>query len=1512
MAKKKKPQLKPSVNRGFATTSVPKREEPTQDTARADKGGAPPAPGAAEKPAEQEAPAPPAAPVAQEAYDPERAELHYLVDTLYPQAERESGKRARTVEQNQRLARTLHTYQIDPLICEDILHLAAGRSADSLPSAMRVPEPVKLDGMLPTDTPLYHALASTAPPESDEQRLVRALTLKLLLEQTGFSDAHAALALEFAPSLELEACIAWLLLAVPPEELRTLPLRVSPSAIVAPEPVEATERDASDESWPPEHSAYSHSRRPLHAVVREERASGAQADAAPETPLDAVSPEAIDSLRASGERLLGSLDALLDSDSPLVDAIEHPVDAWCTARIIAVQLEQEKGKRRKVLGAQPEAALAEAAAEAEFAARCRRLSERGESLQQQCEMQPQFFRQAAAMRFRDRMQAHREDEARRAAEAQRDAQEKARRRAEVEAAARGDAAEPQEQVEQPAEPSVEAQPDGAEAPEKADADSEAKDAAADEDGGNDSDTDGDALAGMLDESLATTDDSGATVHVREIGKVTGRAPRLILTDVLKQVDPHGTVRIRAVGQGSVKRAQLDLRWVPPSVRGAQPVRVQDTFTLTGEGCRTQPLADELIATVALNCVGCGRPVHRTLAAGFRTFWDELEDRRRDQHHAHMCDELQQVQAALARRQERLAERGAPPQRATGTQAEDPAAADDAPRSGPEPDPATLQTRYAALRDAPSYQNMLPGREALPIAQFRDEILRTVSQSQVTVLSGETGCGKSTQLPAYLLEDCLSRGEPCRIYVTEPRRISAISLAQRVSEELGEPRDALGHSQSLIGYAIRLESRVSRASRLVYATTGIVLRMLESSAFDEITHIVVDEVHERSIESDFLLIVLKTLMAQRPSLKVVLMSATLDAQRISEYFGGCPSLAVPGRTFPVEVRFLEDVVEMCEYTPTPGSPYERRTPPRGVTNAEPGDAEEEETPSSLASSAYSAETRKALAQTNEFVVNQELIVRLLERICLHEDLEPYSRAILIFMPGMGEIRTCVDMLLAHGVFGSSQFRIYPLHSTLASDEQGAVFAVPPKGVRKIVVATNIAETGITIPDITCVIDSGKQREMRYDEKRKISRLVECFVARSNAKQRRGRAGRVQSGICFHLFTRMRHDELFDAHPLPEMLRLSLQELALKLKVMRVRVGNSIEDALAQALDPPLAINVQRAVASLVEVEALTAEREITPLGRHLSSMPLDVHLAKFLLIACLFRCLDSALTIAAALNSKSPFVSGPGGRGESGKRHFASLESDFLAFAAMYRGWRRSVERQQGRTFCTNYMLNQDVLYQIEELRQQFFAYLIDARFVRVDAGVRRELAGSNRGRGRGPKLVAVPAALDEHGEDPIPVTLALVTALYPKLLSVDRGAREMRTITNNQPAAIHPSSVNFRMPLDNAQLATRFVLYSTIVMSKRLYAWDTAVVPELMVYMLCGESDFRHSASMLALDKNRLRVAAMDPRTLVALRVMRDQLSCMLQEYYRTPSTRWTPTQEAFLRTAFRLLRAGEDGRRPA
>ncbi len=175
-------------------------------------------------------------------------------------------------------------------------------------------------------------------------------------------------------------------------------------------------------------------------------------------------------------------------------------------------------------------------------------------------------------------------------------------------------------------------------------------------------------------------------------------------------------------------------------------------------------------------------------------------------------------------------------------------------------------------------------------------------------------GKSTQVPSFLLEHQLAQGKPCKIYCTEPRRISAISLAKRVSEELGESRGELGTSRSLVGYSLRLEANTSRETRLVFATTGIVMRMLEgSNDLQDVTHLVLDEVHERSIDSDFLLIVLKKLLLRRNDLKVVLMSATVDAERFSSYLGGAPVLTVPGRTFPVQVAYLEDAVELTGYS-----------------------------------------------------------------------------------------------------------------------------------------------------------------------------------------------------------------------------------------------------------------------------------------------------------------------------------------------------------------------------------------------------------------------------------------------------------------------------------------------------------------------------------------------------------------------------------------------------------------------
>jgi len=327
-----------------------------------------------------------------------------------------------------------------------------------------------------------------------------------------------------------------------------------------------------------------------------------------------------------------------------------------------------------------------------------------------------------------------------------------------------------------------------------------------------------------------------------------------------------------------------------------------------------------------------------------------------------------------------------------------------------------------------------------------------------------------------LEDQLARGRPCKIYCTEPRRISAISLARRVSEELGERKNDLGTSRSLVGYAIRLESNTSKETRLVYATTGIVMRMLEgSNDLKDITHIVLDEVHERTIDSDFLLIVLKKLMARRRDLKVVLMSATVDAERFSRYLEGAPVLTVPGRTYPVEVKYLEDAVELTGYTLD--NHYQEKATDLdddGEVEAVPSDLVRDQNTKAL--KGYSARTRNTIAWIDEYRIEFELITQLLIKIATDDRLGAYSKAILVFLPGIGEIRQLNDLIVGHPLF-SSNWYVYPLHSTIASEDQEAAFLVPPPGIRKIVLATNIAETGITIPDVTCVIDTGKHREMR---------------------------------------------------------------------------------------------------------------------------------------------------------------------------------------------------------------------------------------------------------------------------------------------------------------------------------------------------------------------------------------------------------------------------------------------------
>lgn len=675
-------------------------------------------------------------------------------------------------------------------------------------------------------------------------------------------------------------------------------------------------------------------------------------------------------------------------------------------------------------------------------------------------------------------------------------------------------------------------------------------------------------------------------------------------------------------------------------------------------------------------------------------------------------------------------------------------------------------------------------------------------------------GKSTQVPSFLLEHQLRLGRPCKIYCTEPRRISAISLARRVSEELGEGRNDIGTSRSLVGYSIRLEANTSKETRLVYATTGIVMRMLEgSNELREITHLVLDEVHERTIDSDFLLIVLKKLLLRRKDLKVILMSATVDAEKFSKYLGRAPVLNVPGRTFPVQVKYLEDAIETTGYTLDQGN-HEK------MTDLDDDQADLDADSSSTTEAAkelrqYSAKTRNTLSQIDEYQIEYDLVVQLIRQIANDPTYVNFSKAILVFLPGAAEIRSLNDFLLGDPFF-QRNWEVFPLHSTLATEDQERAFVVPPQGFRKIVLATNIAETGITIPDVTCVIDTGKHREMRFDERRQLSRLIDTFISRANAKQRRGRAGRVQEGLCFHMFTKYRHDKLLNEQQTPEMLRLSLQDLAIRVKICKI---GGIEETLGDALDPPSAKNIRRAIDALVDVRALSASEELTPLGYQLARLPLDVFLGKLILQGTVFKCLDMALTVAAIVASKSPFSAPFGQRAQANQalKAFSRADSDLLTVYNAYLGWKRvcqgAVAASGGQEFqyCKKNFLSAQNLANIEDLKGQLLVSLVDSGFLQLTEEERRALHrlrfASGRGRGRHQQFYELPRRVNVNSDNDLVNASVIAWSFYPKLLV--RENRGFRNVGNNQSISLHPSSVN------KGRMELRWLSYYHIMQSKQ-------------------------------------------------------------------------------------------------
>ncbi|KAK8916437.1 putative pre-mRNA-splicing factor ATP-dependent RNA helicase [Platanthera zijinensis] len=624
----------------------------------------------------------------------------------------------------------------------------------------------------------------------------------------------------------------------------------------------------------------------------------------------------------------------------------------------------------------------------------------------------------------------------------------------------------------------------------------------------------------------------------------------------------------------------------------------------------------------------------------------------------------------------------------------------------------LRNQQSTWQESLDGQKMIEFRKSLPSYKEKEALLQAISLNQVVVISGETGCGKTTQLPQYVLESEIdaARGATCSIICTQPRRISAMTVAERVAAERGEK---LGES---VGYKVRLEGIKGRDTRILFCTTGILLRrLLVDRSLKGVTHVFVDEIHERGMNEDFLLIVLKDLLPRRPELKLILMSATLNAELFSSYFAGAPMVHIPGFTYPVRTHFLENILEITGHRLTPynqiddyGQEKSWKMQKQALRKRKSQIASSvEEALEAADFRDYSSRTRESLACWNPDSIGFNLIESVLVHICQKER----PGAILVFMTGWDDINSLKEQLQSHPILGDPiKVLILPCHGSMASSEQRLIFDKPENGARKIVLATNMAETSITINDVIFVVDCGKAKETSYDALNNTPCLLPTWISKASARQRRGRAGRVQPGECYHLYPRCVY-EVFSDYQLPELQRTPLQSLCLQIKILRL---GSISEFLSRALQSPEALSVQNAIEYLKVIGALDEEEELTILGRHLAILPVEPKLGKMLIFGAIFKCLDPILTVVAGLSVRDPFLTPFDKRdlADSAKSQFSCQDySDHLALIRAYEGWKDAEKARTGYEYCWKNFLSPQTLKAIYSLRNQFHFLLKDTGLV---------------------------------------------------------------------------------------------------------------------------------------------------------------------------------------------------------
>ncbi|TFY78795.1 hypothetical protein EWM64_g5219 [Hericium alpestre] len=613
------------------------------------------------------------------------------------------------------------------------------------------------------------------------------------------------------------------------------------------------------------------------------------------------------------------------------------------------------------------------------------------------------------------------------------------------------------------------------------------------------------------------------------------------------------------------------------------------------------------------------------------------------------------------------------------------------------------------------------RKSLPIYKLRDPLLQAIKDHQILIVVGDTGSGKTTQMTQYLAEAGFA--DKAKIGCTQPRRVAAMSVAKRVAEEVG---CRLGQE---VGYTIRFEDCTSPETRIKYMTDGMLQReCVIDPDMSQYSVIMLDEAHERTIATDVLFGLLKKACKRRPDLKLIVTSATLDAEKFSKYFYGCPIFTIPGRTYPVEIL----------YTKEPESDY--------------------------------------------------LDASLITIMQIHLTEPPGD--ILLFLTGQEEIDTSCEILFERmKALGPKvpDLLILPIYSALPSEVQSRVFEPTPPGARKVVIATNVAETSLTIPGIYYVVDPGFSKQNAYDPRLGMDSLVVMPISQAQARQRSGRAGRTGPGKCYRLYTEAAFRNEMLPTSIPDIQRTNLAHTILMLKAM------GINDLLSfDFMDPPPAQTMLTALESLYALSALDDEGLLTRLGRKMADFPMEPPLAKMLIASVELGCSEEILSIVAMLSVQSVFYrpKEKQGQADAKKAKFHQPEGDHLTLLTVYNGWKAS---NFSNPWC--------------------YENFIQARSMRRAQDVRKQLLGiMDRYR----------HDIVSAGKDYNRVRRAICSGFFRNAAKKDP-QEGYKTLVEGTPVYIHPSSALFnRNP--------EWVIYHELILTTREYCHNViSIEPKWLV-----------------------------------------------------------------------------------